>query len=83
MDYDRGCDQPVFDIIFVHGNFLCFVFVSECSDISSARDCQGWKESGFCQQHEAMKYWCKKTCGFCVSGEIRIISISANMNSTV
>lgn len=72
VDYGRDYEQPVFVILSMK---ISDVFVSECCDISSARDCREWKNSSFCQQHEAMRYWCKIICGFCVSDDIKIIQV--------
>lgn len=38
-----------------------------CEDIAETSECEGWKKSGFCRQHEALVYWCKKTCNLCSS----------------
>lgn len=39
-----------------------------CIDRASSADCASWKKSGFCSQHSALIYHCKKTCDFCSSG---------------
>ncbi|XP_073244758.1 zinc metalloproteinase nas-15-like [Porites lutea] len=38
-----------------------------CGDKAEEVKCKGWKEDGFCEEHDAMIYHCKKTCGFCSS----------------
>lgn len=38
-----------------------------CIDRASSADCASWKKSGFCSQHSALIYHCKKTCDFCSS----------------
>ncbi|CAH3146999.1 unnamed protein product [Porites lobata] len=34
-----------------------------CGDKAEEVKCKGWKEDGFCEEHDAMIYHCKKTCG--------------------
>ena len=50
--------------------FLFFAARREfCGDKAEEVKCKGWKEDGFCEEHDAMIYHCKKTCGFCSSSK--------------
>ena len=55
----------------LNGHFL-FSFTDPdpkvCKDNTKTADCEDWKRAGFCTEHPAMIIHCKKTCGFCSSG---------------
>ena len=39
-----------------------------CRDLKSIHQCRNWKRYRYCTSNsKSMKYWCKKTCGYCTS----------------